>query len=279
MRKIARIFTIIMIIILILLSSVSFAEPIMINLDGSQLSMPIDPILHDGRTLVPLRPMFEALGARVDWDNDTRTVTATLDDKIIILQINNKIATVNGNEIELDVAGKLINGSTFIPVRFIAESLGAKVDWNPNSKTVIIISNTTAMSSTTYKVTRVVDGDTIKINFNGIEESLRLIGIDTPESVHPDASRNVMEGHIASNYTKTLLEGKNIELEFDAQERDKYGRLLAYVYINGTMVNKLLLKEGYAQVSTYPPNVKYVDEFNQIQRLARENNKGLWSYE
>ena len=274
-----RSLTIIMIIILILLSSVSFAEPIMINLDGSQLSMSIDPILHDGRTLVPLRPMFEALGARVDWDNDTRTVTATLDDKIIILQINNKIATVNGNEIELDVAGKLINGSTFIPVRFIAESLGAKVDWNPNSKTVIIISNTTAMSSTTYKVTRVVDGDTIKINFNGIEESLRLIGIDTPESVHPDASRNVMEGHIASNYTKTLLEGKNIELEFDAQERDKYGRLLAYVYINGTMVNKLLLKEGYAQVSTYPPNVKYVDEFNQIQRIARENNKGLWSYE
>ena len=199
-----RSLTIIMIIILILLSSVSFAEPIMINLDGSQLSMPIDPILHDGRTLVPLRPMFEALGARVDWDNDTRTVTATLDDKIIILQINNKIATVNGNEIELDVAGKLINGSTFIPVRFIAESLGAKVDWNPNSKTVIIISNTTAMSSTTYKVTRVVDGDTIKVNFNGKEESLRLIGIDTPESVHPDASRNVLEGRIASDYTKTL---------------------------------------------------------------------------
>lgn len=274
-----RSLTIIMIIILILLSSVSFAEPIMINLDGSQLSMPIDPILHDGRTLVPLRPMFEALGARVDWDNDTRTVTATLDDKIIILQINNKIATVNGNEIELDVAGKLINGSTFIPVRFIAESLGAKVDWNPNSKTVIIISNTTAMSSTTYKVTRVVDGDTIKVNFNGKEESLRLIGIDTPESVHPDASRNVLEGRIASDYTKTLLEGKDIELEFDAEERDKYGRLLAYVYINGIMVNKLLLKEGYAQVSTYPPNVKYVDEFNQIQRIARENNKGLWSYE
>ncbi|MDD4726624.1 MAG: stalk domain-containing protein [Tissierellia bacterium] len=274
-----RSLTIIMIIILILLSSVSFAEPIMINLDGSQLSMPIDPILHDGRTLVPLRPMFEALGARVDWDNDTRTVTATLDDKIIILQINNKIATVNGNEIELDVAGKLINGSTFIPVRFIAESLGAKVDWNPNSKTVIIISNTTAMSSTTYKVTRVVDGDTIKVNFNGKEESLRLIGIDTPESVHPDASRNVLEGRIASDYTKTLLEGKDIELEFDDEERDKYGRLLAYVYINGIMVNKLLLKEGYAQVSTYPPNVKYVDEFNQIQRIARENNKGLWSYE
>lgn len=278
MRKNARNFTIIM-IILIFFNSVSFTEPIKINLDGSQLSMPIDPVLQDGRTLVPLRAIFETLGATVDWENDTRTVTGTLGDKIIILQINNKIATVNGNIVVLDVPGQLINGRTFIPVRFIAESLDAKVDWNPNSKTVIIVSNTAAKYPPTYTVTRVVDGDTIKINYNGKEESVRLIGIDTPESVHPDASRNVFNGEIASNYTKTLLEGKDIELEFDTQKRDRYGRLLAYVYIDGTMVNRLLLKEGYAQVSTYPPNVKYVDEFTKIQKSARENSKGLWSYE
>lgn len=278
MRKNARNFTIIM-IILIFFNSVSFTEPIKINLDGSQLSMPIDPVLQDGRTLVPLRAIFETLGATVDWENDTRTVTGTLGDKIIILQINNKIATVNGNIVVLDVPGQLINGRTFIPVRFIAESLDAKVDWNPNSKTVIIVSNTAAKYPPTYTVTRVVDGDTIKINYNSKEESVRLIGIDTPESVHPDASRNVFNGEIASNYTKTLLEGKDIELEFDTQKRDRYGRLLAYVYIDGTMVNRLLLKEGYAQVSTYPPNVKYVDEFTKIQKSARENSKGLWSYE
>lgn len=278
MRKNARNFTIIM-IILIFFNSVSFAEPIKINLDGSQLSMPMDPVLQDGRTLVPLRAIFETLGATVDWENDTRTVTGTLGDKIIILQINNKIATVNGNIVVLDVPGQLINGRTFIPVRFIAESLDAKVDWNPNSKTVIIVSNTAAKYPPTYTVTRVVDGDTIKINYNSKEESVRLIGIDTPESVHPDASRNVFNGEIASNYTKTLLEGKDIELEFDTQKRDRYGRLLAYVYIDGTMVNRLLLKEGYAQVSTYPPNVKYVDEFIKIQKSARENSKGLWSYE
>ena len=137
-----------------------------------------------------------------------------------------------------------------------------KVDWNNSTKTVTIISAGGIISQpNTYKVIRVVDGDTFKINYNGKEESVRLIGIDTPESVHPDASKNVVEGKSASDYAKNLLEGKDITLEFDVQERDHYGRLLAYAYFGGTMVNKLLLQEGYAQVSTYPPNIKYVAEF------------------
>lgn len=277
MRRKLRILSLVM-TLLILLGSVSFAEPIKVNLDGKQLSMPIDPVSQEGRTLVPLRAIFEALNATVDWDNDTRTVTATQGDKIIVLQIDNKVATANSKEIILDVPGQLINGSTFVPVRFIAESLGANVDWDNSSRTVIIKSNATA-TLPTYKVTRVIDGDTIKVNFNGKEESVRLIGIDTPESVHPDASKNIKEGKIASEYTKNLLEAKEVGLEFDVQERDHYGRLLAYVYFNGSMVNKLLLQEGYAQISTYPPNVKYVDDFKEIQRVARENNKGLWAYE
>ena len=73
------------------------------------------------------------------------------------------------------------------------------------------------------------------------------------------------------------MEGKEIALEFDVQERDHYGRLLAYVWINGEMFNKVLLREGYAKVATYPPNVKYVEDFTAIQNQARENKKGLWS--
>lgn len=129
----------------------------------------------------------------------------------------------------------------------------------------------------TGKVVRVVDGDTMVINIGGKDERVRLIGVDTPESVHPDESRNVPYGKVASQYTKDMLLGKAVGLEFDVQERDQYGRILAYVYIGGIMFNDLLLREGHASVSTYPPNVKYVDAFTASQREAREAGLGQWA--
>jgi micrococcal nuclease len=134
-------------------------------------------------------------------------------------------------------------------------------------------------SPTTYRVLRVVDGDTIEIEINGTKEKVRFIGVDTPESVHPDASRNVEYGKIASDFTKDRLDGSNVTLELDVQERDRYGRILAYVYLNGTMFNKTLLEEGHAQVAMYPPNVKYVDDFTKLQESARNAKKGIWQYE
>ena len=128
----------------------------------------------------------------------------------------------------------------------------------------------------TYKVVRVVDGDTFIIDYNGIEERVRLIGVDTPESVHPNEKKNTEFGKTVSNYSKENLTNKEVQIEFDVSQRDKYGRLLCYVYIDGQMYNKLLLEEGLAKVATYPPNVKYVDEFVAIQKKARENKKGMW---
>ena len=136
--------------------------------------------------------------------------------------------------------------------------------------------NESTLASQLYDVVRVVDGDTIVVKYNGVDEKVRLIGIDTPESVHSDESKNTEEGVLVSDYTKKMLTDKKVGLEFDVSKRDKYGRLLAYVYLDGEMYNKILLKEGYARVATYPPNVKYVDEFVKLQKEARENNKGLW---
>lgn len=123
------------------------------------------------------------------------------------------------------------------------------------------------------KVTRVIDGDTIEIEGG---KHVRFIGIDTPETVHPSKPVQCY-GKEASAKTKELLEGQEIKLEKDVSEVDRYGRLLRYIWKGNTLVNELLVKEGYAQVSTYPPDVKYQDRFLAAQKDARDNNRGLWS--
>lgn len=145
-------------------------------------------------------------------------------------------------------------------------------------KKLLGIEQTQQSSEGKYKVIEVTDGDTFKIEYNGKESKVRLIGVDTPESVHPDKSKNTQYGKKASNYTKELIEGKYITIEFDVSETDQYGRLLVYAYLeDGTMLNKKLLEEGYAKIATYPPNVKYVEDFTKIQEEARKNKKGFWS--
>jgi len=137
------------------------------------------------------------------------------------------------------------------------------------------------------KVRRVIDGDTIELESG---ERVRLIGIDTPEAryndkVLRDARKSkkdyktiIAMGKKASLFTRKLAEGKRVRLEFDAEKRDRYGRLLAYVYFpDGRMLNAEILKAGYAQVYTFSPNVKYVERFLKLQRKARDENKGLWS--
>jgi len=136
-------------------------------------------------------------------------------------------------------------------------------------------------------VKRAVDGDTLVLE-NG--ERVRLIGIDTPElheskKLYRDAQRSGEDvktiqgmGKRAAEFTKDLVEGKRVRLEFDVERKDKYGRLLAYVYLvdDGAFVNAKIVEEGYASLMTYPPNVKYADEFVKLYREARENNRGLW---
>lgn len=225
--------------------------------DNNKLELDVEPTVIDGRTLVPIRAIFEKLGATVEWDQSTMTATATRGSDIVEITLNSPTAYINGVPQALDVPATAIEGRTLVPVRFVSEALNAKVYWVQDTQTVRV-------ATQVYDVVRVVDGDTIVVNYNGTEEKVRLIGVDTPESVHPDSSKNTEEGVAASDYTKQHLEGKQVELEFDVQERDQYGRLLAYVYVDGVMYNKTLLEDGVADLATYPPNVKYVDDFTAI---------------
>ena len=135
-------------------------------------------------------------------------------------------------------------------------------------------------------VTRAVDGDTLLLE-NG--ERVRLIGIDTPE-LHQSAkllrdSERTKEdaggiqklGQRAHEFTKKLVEGKPVSLEFDVEKYDKYNRLLAYAYLkDGTFINAEIVKQGYASLMTIPPNVKYAQFFNELYKEARESQRGLW---
>ncbi len=129
------------------------------------------------------------------------------------------------------------------------------------------------------EVERVVDGDTIVANVGGSRERVRLIGIDTPESVKPNSPVECY-GKEASTHTKELLpKGTRIRLVLDVEERDRYGRLLAYVYraSDGEFINLTLAADGYAGLLTYPPNVAHVEDFRAAVRSAREQGLGLWS--
>ena len=126
------------------------------------------------------------------------------------------------------------------------------------------------------KVTRVIDGDTIEVLLKGQNYRVRYILVNTPETAHSPTGEEPF-GAEATIANKALVEGKTVQLEKDVSETDQYGRLLRYVYVDGMMVNAELLRQGMAHVATFPPDVKYVDEFLAIQRTAQENSVGMWA--
>ncbi|MCP4650179.1 MAG: thermonuclease family protein [PVC group bacterium] len=135
-------------------------------------------------------------------------------------------------------------------------------------------------------VRRVVDGDTLKLEN---KQRVRLLGIDTPEYHESDKlyrdSRRLKKdiktiqkmGYASYQYTKKLVEGKRVQLEFDKQRFDTYDRLLAYVYLkDGTFLNASLVEDGYATVYIIPPNIKYEQELLKLQNEAKQQKRGLW---
>ena len=128
-------------------------------------------------------------------------------------------------------------------------------------------------------VERVVDGDTIVVNLNGKSETVRLIGIDTPEIAHGNTKAECF-GQEAKRKSGEILSGQLVRLEEDESQsnRDKYNRLLRYVFLaDGTLVNQLLIEEGFAFEYTYDIPYKYQEEFKDAQVVAREEEIGLWS--
>ncbi len=130
--------------------------------------------------------------------------------------------------------------------------------------------------ATRARVVRVVDGDTIVARIGGRDERVRYIGVDTPESVAPDRPVECF-GRAAARENERLVEGRTVTLTTDVEERDRFGRLLAYVRVgDGRFVNAELVRRGFATTLTIPPNVRHAGRFRALQREARRAGRGLW---
>jgi len=215
----------------------------------------------------PIKPVI-ALPDKLPDDSEEEIVIKGVSEpktKIIAsIQDNEFLATTADDEGEFEIKTGLVLGTNTINVKAIdevgneSEVSGNSVDFNPSKYKI--------------KVLRVIDGDTIKIEGDKV---VRYIGIDTPETVHPSKPVQCY-GKEASDKNRELVEGKEVTLEKDVSETDKYGRLLRYIWVGDTFVNEYLVREGFANSSTYPPDVKYQDRFLEAQRQAREEKKGLW---
>jgi micrococcal nuclease len=173
----------------------------------------------------------------------------------------------------------LMSGATLV-VALLIGSCSTGNPAGPTTPDVPIVASTRPSASggsppSNALVTRVVDGDTVEVDFRGRTLTVRLIGIDTPESVAPGEPVQCYAVQ-ASSYTTERLEGERVRLELDVERIDPYGRTLAYVWLGDELFNETLVREGYAFVTTYPPNVRYVDRFRAAQREARSAGRGVW---
>ncbi len=128
------------------------------------------------------------------------------------------------------------------------------------------------------RVVRIIDGDTIVVLVNGVQEKIRLIGVDTPETFDSRGTPQCL-GEEASNFVTSLLENQIVRLEADQSQddRDKYGRLLRYVYLEDILINKEIIARGYGYEYTYRRPYKYQTNFRNAEQTARENQIGLWA--
>jgi len=237
-----------------------------LDLNGIPRGMDVAPFIENNRTWVPVRFVAENLAASVYWSQEDQKVTIVQLDKTISMTIGSSEIVVNGvGGRYMDVAPFIENNRTWVPVRFVSENLGAEVSWNQEKQEVTVV-----FPGEIGAVTRVVDGDTIHVGLSDRDWSVRLIGINTPETgqYYFEEAKDKME---------ELVGGKAVLLKKDVSETDRYGRLLRYVYLGDLFVNAEMVKEGYAQAATYPPDVKYADLFVSLEREARENGLGLWA--
>lgn len=195
-----------------------------------------------------------------------------------------KIIGENGTYLTGDLVTKKHGFAYAFTVQIPETEKQKTVDKNGKTEKKAAQKKPTHTSGTTAKIpvtlVETIDGDTIKVIYDGQEHNVRYLLIDTPETNHPRLGKQPF-GAEAKERNRALVNSGDIYLEFDIGERfDKYGRLLAYVYVGNTLVQEQLLKEGLARVAyVYPPNTRHLDRFEKAEKIAKEKKIGIWSLE
>ncbi|MBB3129974.1 hypothetical protein FHS19_004679 [Paenibacillus rhizosphaerae] len=207
------------------------ASQISIYIDGQKLYSSQAPIMVKGRAMLPMRAIFEALDATVDWNAKTKTVTAKRDQTTIVLKIGSTSAVVNNRTLTLDVPGQIYKGSTMVPVRFVSEALGEKVDWNASNKTVTITTSGGPVNAVAYVSARIIskngDGRDVEVSFpkvspeSGVSE-YRVLMVKSGNAYNFNLAQALSTG----SYTSIRPNGDDVSITLSSQTRDVNGDLL-----------------------------------------------------
>jgi len=242
------------------------AKTIFIFLDGKKMEFKLQqPANYSGRVLVPLRDIFEALGAKIEWEDSTKTVTAKKNDLIITYKVGSLMGNRNNEIIQIPVPGRLVGGTTMIPLRFVGEALGAAVSWDEHSKTVLISSKV----KTEVEVTNILEGNVVEIKGGTNSDKLVLLGFDELDPNYVDEATQWLSGQ---------LTGATIRVELDTKQRESHGYLLAYVYMpDGTLLNSQIFAKGYAKLKMTSPNIRWNELLGYVENGAKNQKIGLWA--
>lgn len=240
------------------------ADDVDINvfINSQPLVLQTPPVVAGGVTLVPFRPIFEPLGASVNWFQASGTVSASWPGGSLSLTIGAGSATLNGALIPLELPARIISGVVYVPVRLVSVLPGARVGWYRHGRMVGICRPQRPLVEVT--VIRVVAGDTLEVLFaDNHADKVRLIGLGEPDV----------------GFVQSHLAGQKIFLETD-DDRDSDGRLSGYVHqADGTLFNALLLDEGYGKVDKTASSDRYAGLFGALENSAREGKRGRWARE
>jgi hypothetical protein len=235
-------------------------------LDGKIMTFKLQqPTIVNGRALVPMRDIFEALGAKIEWDDKAKTVIAKKNNTVITYTIGSLTGNRNNEIITIPVPGQLIDGTTMMPLRFVSEALGAAISWDENSRTILISSKIKTM----VEVTNILEGNIVEIKGGENSDKLVLLGYDQLE---PSKAEE------ATQWIAQQLTNAQIQVELDAKQRDVHGYLLAYVFLSdGSMLNSKVLAKGYAKVNMQAPNLRWNEMLNYVQNGAKNVGAGVWA--
>lgn len=248
-----------------------------IFIDGKQVQLTQKLMVIQGTTLVPLRSIFDLMDISVSWDQKSNQITVKKEGKTVLLEPNSNKAKINNQTVELAYQPLNQSGTTYIPLRFIAESFGYLVGYDKTTHTISISTKT----SERMKVTYIVDGDTVDVVPVGKENTkanrirVRMIGVNTPESTKEAGIEP--GGKEAAAFTQATLLNQEVYITLDTSN-DPYGRTLAYIHLlNGEFYNATLISLGYGKTMNIAPNTLWADYFNALEQSAKEKKLNLWN--